>query len=443
MKLLVDHGSSHNLGDTAMLDGLLREAHHGLKETEFYIKKHPGLTRSEVYDWERVFPYHEYSIDRSLVPANTSAFRLWLQRHIVCFGRHVVRSYLGREALPLCLPDWLTPPEKLYLENCVETFDEYCNPFDGLILVGGGYINDVFAWMNLPRMVLIRTFERQGKPVVLTGQQIGPFKTLTTKCMVARALRAARYVGVREPTYSLSFCKYAGISRYGLMGDDSFGVPADVEGAKVILKRLNIDSGQFFAVNVRIGSYASEHERHIEKVSKLVEDLIVGTGKTALVVPIALNAGDSDIASGYRLQDHINEGLVVLDDLNLKPAQVKGILSLAYGALGVSYHFCTFALSTGVPAICIYDGQYYTQKAKGLCEFWGDDRLAVSLNGQVSASSIVNLWDDEIYREDLKVRAERAINEWNRIVDKEVIEPFRRYGNGKRTYKVVHQNSES
>lgn len=45
----------------------------------------------------------------------------------------------------------------------------------------------------------------------------------------------------------------------------------------------------------------------------------------------------------------------------MTPAAVKGVLGRAWGAVGTSYHFCTFAASMGVPVACLYDGSYYSK----------------------------------------------------------------------------------
>jgi hypothetical protein len=65
----------------------------------------------------------------------------------------------------------------------------------------------------------------------------------------------------------------------------------------------------------------------------------------------------------------------------LTPATTRKMLGLRVWAIGVSYRFCTFALLEAVPAICIHEGAYCKQKARGIATFWGDERLSLSLGG--------------------------------------------------------------
>jgi hypothetical protein len=78
----------------------------------------------------------------------------------------------------------------------------------------------------------------------------------------------------------------------------------------------------------------------------------------------------------------LNEhSIKVMGTDELTPATARGMLGCAFGAIGVSHHFCTFALSEAVPAICIHEGAYYEQKGRGIAAFWGDERLSSPLGG--------------------------------------------------------------
>src|SRR5262249_10110100 len=196
---------------------------------------------------------------------------------------------------------------------------------------------------------------------------------------VARRLRKASFVGVREPTDSLRFCERAGLrpGAYALMGDDSFGLePAAPAAVEELLDRHGLRPGRFLAVNLRVGKYTRYQEDYGQRFAALVRELGRRHARPLLVVPIALGEGDSDAASGRRLQAACGGDAVrVLDAPGLTASLVKGVLGRAFAAVGTSYHFCTFALSQGVPAVAVYDGTYYSQKAAGVAAFWQDERL--------------------------------------------------------------------
>jgi polysaccharide pyruvyl transferase WcaK-like protein len=209
------------------------------------------------------------------------------------------------------------------------------------------------------------------------------------------------------------------------MGDDSFGLePAEATEVQAALTRVGLGSCRFLAVNLRIGTYAPSHAQYLHHFARLVARLARYYALPLLVVPISCNDDDSDIRSGYQLREAVqSECLCVLDDPDLSPRQVKGILGRAHAAVGSSYHFCTFALSQGVPAICTFDGAYYAQKARGLARFWGEDRLWLPLrqcHSESALSQTTSFIDDARLRDALQVRASRAVNTWKETFDRAV-----------------------
>jgi polysaccharide pyruvyl transferase WcaK-like protein len=119
--------------------------------------------------------------------------------------------------------------------------------------------------------------------------------------------------------------------------------------------------------------------------------------------------------------------VLVLENDNLTPSLVKGILGKAFGAVGVSYHFCTFALGQGVPTVCIHDGNYYLQKARGLSEFWGDKRLSLPLKGMntdLAIDHIAEVFNDDLLRKKLHDCSIQAVESWKHIFSTQVRKCF-------------------
>jgi polysaccharide pyruvyl transferase WcaK-like protein len=170
--------------------------------------------------------------------------------------------------------------------------------------------------------------------------------------------------------------------------------------------------------------YAASHEQYLKPVVDFIATLSDLYRMPAVIVPIAMNAADSDVASGYKLSSmYPGIGLRVLDEPTLTPALVKGILAFAYAAVGVSYHFCTFALSQGVPAICLFDGAYYGQKAKGLSAFWADERLTLpmkDLNSPEAIERARGLIEDQEFRQALRAEGSEAMQRWETLFDRKV-----------------------
>lgn len=424
MKVLVDHGSSHNLGDTAMLEGVVHRLLRSSEEVEAHVIFRPSL-RTGLWQVPRVSPV-EFRFARPLIamgPFMTTRFLWrWSEAFAGPWAAYCFAS-LGRRLQPEAIRVGDGPSEV--------SLEDWCRDYDGYLVAGGGNLTDTFPGEIWRRCCLIHAFAAQGKPVVLSGQQIGPFRSRVMSDALTRALRKADFVGLREPTGSVSFCEAAGLphDRFAVMGDDSFGIGPEASGTvDSCLERIGLSGRRFLAVNVRVATYSPIEDSQIREVAGVVSGLARRYELPVLVVPIALNEVDSDIRSGHRLAEAVGGGLVrVLDDLELSPAVVKGILGYAFGAVGVSYHFCTFSLSQGVPAVCINRGDYYSQKGSGLCRLWGSEGLSLPLGSDPVERSIARIcavFDDEMMRRRLMIRAEGLIEKWGTIFDTRVMTPI-------------------
>ncbi len=423
MKILVNHSAGNNLGDMAMIEGVVRRLLHTAKGVRLCVQDNGSLPK-EIWEWNNV--------SRVAMRSQDLIARVSFLKRIPYFHRYESKlkaieirwfhAMFDRDINPSDIRVGYGPDST--------TLGSWCSEYDAMHVVGMGGFTDIFLLDTWYYCCLVHTFASQGKPVIFTGQQIGPLQSRLTKNLLQRALQKAEFMGLREPTDSLLFCKQANLAsnRFAVMGDDSFGLPAaDSDPVKSFLSRFHLSPGKFLAVNVRVGSYAPSHAEYIQQIAGLMSNLSRRYDLPIVVVPIALDMYDSDIVAGHRLSEAVaKDHIQVLDrPEELTAALVKGILGHAYAAVGVSYHFCTFALSQGVPAICIFDGAYYSQKAKGLSHFWGDERLALPLNKldlKEATRQASELIEDQKFREALRVRAEIAHQKWEEIFDLKVHE---------------------
>lgn len=428
MKVLIDHGTVNNHGDTAMLEAVVGKLRKILPMATLHVIDRPGLTTS-MWKHNEVERQHSFKLTRPLSISGVSRVKSAAFSVLSKTGRRLVRSGTADRAFALQFPDWMISPGclRLSLPRPDMTLREYCREFDALHVAGGGTMTDLFSDGLIQRCALVRTFAELGKPVVLSGQQIGPFRSRNSSALVARALRRTSFVGLRESEDSLAFCEHSGIAATSVMGDDSFGLRPDTTAAIQALEKTGLIASQFLAVNLRVASYASEHEQHLETVARVLGQLKNKMKMPLLVVPISYSKNGSDIEAGYKLKELIQTDITVLDDPDLSASAIKGVLGLAHGAIGVSYHFCTFALSQGVPSICLHDGAYYGQKAKGLAAFWGDPRLEMaleSLSFESAAEEMQTFFADSIFRSALKERSEAAHRLWSEAFESAVTSAF-------------------
>jgi polysaccharide pyruvyl transferase WcaK-like protein len=421
MRLLVEHGYSNNFGDIAMLEGAVLRLKIMLPKADIFIIEKPKFS-SMLWLMDRIQKHEAYGIKPFLwskikrIPILKFYNEEW--RRICC--KLTLRYFeTFSTASQITLPQACNP-KKI-------TLGKYCEQFDALCLTGGGYLTDIFYGELFRKCLLMLTFAEQNKPIILTGQQLGPFRSEMLKTFLLKALSKTNFVGLRDHGYSLSLCLQAklGAERYSVMGDDSFGIYAfDESSIEKLIAGYNLKTNEFISFNVRFAKYAFKHSAYIYKIAKIAETLIEKFDMPILIVPIALNDYDSDITSGERLAKAINSDRVSVmnNTAHLTPSLVKGVLGRAFGAVGISYHFCTFSLSMGIPAVCIYADDYYSQKARSLCDFWADQRLAVSLDADtdLAAAHITKVFKDASLKEKLGIKKMQVFEQWQHIFDRQV-----------------------
>ncbi len=424
IRLLLEHRSGANLGDSAMIEGAVHRLSEILPQWEIHVPDRPGLRTTL---WQ--YPMVRQQIDYTVRPRSGDLSRihfLWRYNH---YWRKIVHKATVLSLGNVLAAGPLLVYDGLKRDRSYGNLKSFCEEFDALHLVGQSGLVEVFSDCLFQQCCLILAFAEQGKPVILTGQQLGPLPRWLYRNLVFRTLKQVRFVGLREPSDSVTMCQEARLRPEGfeVMGDDSFGMNcASDEQILALLDQHGLVENGFLAVNVRVARYAGEHRRHLKKIARLLEELAQEFSMPILNVPISFNRGGSDVDTGRELRKIMGNGnLRVIEGDHLTAPLVKGLLGKAWSAVGISYHFCTFALSQGVPAVCLYDGAYYAQKARGLCGFWGDSRLAINLsevNNDFAVYQIVEVANDEALRRKLEGLSRQVVAQWEAIFDLRVRE---------------------
>jgi len=423
MKILVDHGVHGNLGDISMVEAVVLRILAVLPRAEICVMNKPNLETS-IWNFPNVSKTRSYSLKPIFRDVLNKTPFFWR----VDSAWQKISYKLTLQSMGTLIPGRSIP---IYdNDNAAIRYNKlgkFCEEFDALHIAGGGNLTDLFLHELFNKCCFMHTFSEQNKPIILTGQQIGPFSSRSSKRALQKVLRKVNFLGLREPTDSLNFCMEAHMEpqRYAVMGDDSLGLmPLNDSFISDFLAEYGLKEKEFIAANIRIAPYAKGHADYIRQIVLIIEKVAMHFDKPVLIVPTALHPSDSDITSGKKLADGVHHArMVVIDNDNLSPALVKGVLGKAFGAIGISYHFCIFALSQGVPTVCLYDGAYYSQKAKGICVFWGDERLALPLKDvdvDSAVGHIAQLFKDESFREKMLSFGEKAFEQWRYKFDTRV-----------------------
>ncbi len=359
MRLLLDHGCGRNFGDIAMLEAITLKLRHLHPSAAIRIVGNPPVSES-IWNDARIEP-----------------------------------------------------------TNCFDTTGE---GYDRLHIAGGGNLNDLFETLLRQKCTLMQSFLNEGKTVTLSGQQLGPFRSKVQEEKLMQILKQVAWIGVRD-TESLVLCTRYGIEpkQCELTGDDSLSLaPAAASKTISILNGYGLQQNQFLAINVRIGTYVQEHRKHLPGIGTMFEALSQKLSLPLLFVPISRNPIDDDKSAATELAKHMRTRFQVLETEHSTVSDIKGIIGAATGCIGTSWHFCTFAVTQGIPALCLHGSNYYAQKARGICSFWNDDRLAVPMEHMSEPSAIdriaATLNDPEL-RTKLQKRSADAVQDWNAVMD--------------------------
>lgn len=422
MRLLIDHGAYENFGDLAMLEAALARLRR-IEDSTLHVQHSPMR-----WPWDNVCEV-AYEIRPPGTLIRRTARLLRLPETLAGPLRGAAERWRRCAHRALATANF-APVYPMRVGGRPATVHRFCGQFDALYVAGGGDLNDLFPEALWRCCCLIDGFSAQGKPVYLSGQQIGPIRWQESHLLLRSALRRAAYLGIREPNESLRFCERAALDagRVALTGDDSFGIAPAPEGdVAEVLARHGVERGRFIAVNVRIGRYVAVDADALSRLGRLLNTIQARAGVPLLAVPISVADGDSDIKAARLLAGHISTGeFRVLDRGPFSAQLLKGVLGAAYGAVGMSYHFGTFALSQGVPAVALHAGDYYAQKALGLSGYWRDERLAQSIDAidPGTAPKIVALFADNGFRERLRASAEKHAQDWELAFRQNVVEPL-------------------
>ncbi len=414
MNILVDHGAYQNVGDIAMLEavvnrlsGTFPSLHCSITTNQFQsvLWDQPGIRAQAPYTPRPLFKKFLWKV---------------LKNRSRTLDKHLSKFYLsGFSSFPV------SPP--FYVESHRLSAQDFIDRFDGLLISGGGNLNDIFYRVLFNKTVLIREFSRRNKPVMLTGQQLGPFRSKLYRDALMRQLKKVGFLGLRDPSTSIDLCRNACMDehRYQLMGDDSLALmPSEPDIVRSVLRENHLEPGRFIAINLRLSTYGINSDRGFRNSVDLIKKIIRRADMPLVLIPISSADHDSDHHAGLQLR-HAGVPITALRLSSPSASLIKGILGQAYGALGTSYHFCTFGLSQGVPALCLYEGAYYAQKARSIEQFWHQSGLAIDVSTPSEiVSAILEKWQNESLKRNLMERYLRSKSIWNHLFDQNIRRVF-------------------
>jgi len=259
----------------------------------------------------------------------------------------------------------------IFLNGKGRNIIELLKSSDFIYLGGGGYLNDLWPHM-LYQVVTLSYFGRLfRKPIIMSGQGIGPVRNKWHRWLIRKALNKVHILTFREEN-SQKYALSLGIEKplMETVGDDALTLPSEPnEKIKYLIEKT---SRPILGVQFRNSNYIRRLENEkFKNLASLLDSLIRDFDLQVLFIPMSYSKNADDANSALKIHSYmINKDRSTLLSDNSGPMEIKYAISRVDYFLGTSYHALLFALSQGVPALGLYSGEYYSLKIKGLFDFF-------------------------------------------------------------------------
>ena len=223
---------------------------------------------------------------------------------------------------------------------------------DLLISGGGSLLQDATSTRSLLYYLLvIRLAERRSKKVFLLANGIGPVRKKGNRRRVARAVREAGYITLRDPE-SVEELKSMGAARGDLAvtADPVYLLePGDPAQAQEKLNALGIGNAPFLAVSIRPWQNGQALEA---KVASICDTVASRRGLKILFIPMQQGVDDT---MARRIAGQMKEPSYILEGVT-RGRDIMAVMGKSRLVLSMRLHSLIFAANMAVPAVGIsYD----------------------------------------------------------------------------------------
>ncbi len=357
--VLVDSGFCQNIGDKAMLENTLSAL---LERTNWILHIVPKASGE----------LPEMSSDRVLRAPSSACLSKVLHWRLNSEAMFLLAAlYWTGLAVKICRLFVASACHAKYGWHLVRNPEyrdwiEFVERTNAYWVVGGGYMNDMGRKAMVEKMLIALLFSWRAKPIVCSGQSIGPLDKLSSRLVMGILMRRATLVSLRERESYRLLDKY----RFNM---DHVHVTSD--DALTCNFRQTMPKRNVITLNIRSGFYAECSERDFAKYASFIVLLHERWPNAKIYfLPIALGQDDSDIVSAERVISLLPEKVAASVGICTEAdgvADLIAFLQTSFLSIGFSYHFCLFSLIAEVPTLALYAEAYYRHKNVGLMNMFG------------------------------------------------------------------------
>jgi len=271
---------------------------------------------------------------------------------------------------------------------------------DLLFNVGGGNLTSTWKselHSKCLMYILCRIFD---KPIILSGQTIGPFHGILDRLLAWYALNKVNLITLRErnSAENLKNIKVTTPPIRVTADDATTLAPIREEEAVRILETEGISPKQrpLIGINMNGLTYLKKSDEKYTKAKRLLAEvadhLVNKYNATIAFIPMQLEDNDDRIPMkeiAHLMQNR--ERAFVFS--HYTDRELKGIIGQLDLAIGLRYHFVVFAVNSSVPAVGLYLDDYYSTKMTGILELIGQKTKAINID-EASTDKIVSLAEE-------------------------------------------------